>query len=750
MRLAQPAFFALALSLLGACLTSDEPGSTEGDELVQVDDGAEDLDGHDGLWIDDATGERRRRGRGHHGGGCGGPAQVCPPGESWVCYSGPAATDSVGACDRGIKTCNSAGTGYGACIGEILPTVEACDGIDNDCDGVVDDDCLCTAGAPSSCYDGPAGTEGVGTCQSGTQICDSDGSGHGACVGSIGPIAEICGDGLDNDCNGDVDQGCVCPPGELWVCYSGPSETDGVGACERGIKTCNADGLGYGPCVGETVPATESCNGIDDDCDGVTDEGCSACVPSPEVCGDGVDNDCDGTIDDGCVCAPGSGAACYDGPAGTEGVGTCSGGTSTCNADGTGYGACVGSVGPTVDVCGDGLDNDCDGSVDDGCVCAPGSGAACYDGPAGTEGVGVCAAGVQTCNGAGSGYGACVGSIGPSAELCSDGLDNDCDGVIDDGCVCAPDSAAACYDGPVGTAGVGVCAAGAQTCNATGTGYGACVGSIGPGPEVCGDGLDNDCDGVSDEGCVCAPGAGATCYDGPAGTAGVGVCAAGAQTCNADGTGYGACVGSVGPSPEVCGDGLDNDCDGVTDDSCVCEPDTTGSCYSGPAGTAGVGVCVAGARQCNATGTGFGVCVGAVGPGAEVCGDGLDNDCDGFVDEGCIGDRAWRDFNVNGVQNPGEPGAGGITFLLRTASGALVAVTTSNAAGVYYFSNIPPGAYRVEVVLPFGYGVTSPNLGGNDNLDSDFDGETMSTGLYTLPANGSITHIDIGLVGGPT
>ena len=54
------------------------------------------------------------------------------------------------------------------------------------------------------------------------------------------------------------------------------------------------------------------------------------------------------------------------------------------------------------------------------------------------------------------------------------------------------------------------------------------------------------------------------------------------------------------------------------------------------------------------------------------------------------------------------------------------------------------------MVLPFGYGVTSPNLGGNDNLDSDFDGETMSTGLYTLPANGSITHIDIGLVGGPT
>src|SRR6185295_16055943 len=108
-------------------------------------------------------------------------------------------------------------------------------------------------------------------------------------------------------------------------------------------------------------------------------------TPTPEVCGDNLDNDCDGVTDDGCVCSPGSAAPCYDGPGGTEGVGTCSAGVQFCNATGTAYGACTGSVTPVAEICGDNLDNDCDGTVDEGCVCTAGSTAACYSGPPSTE-----------------------------------------------------------------------------------------------------------------------------------------------------------------------------------------------------------------------------------------------------------------------------------------------------------------------------------------------------------------------------
>ena len=92
---------------------------------------------------------------------------------------------------------------------------------------------------------------------------------------------------------------------------------------------------------------------------------------------------------------------------------------------------------------------------------------ACYDGPAGTRGVGICADGTQTCiagaGGVGSDWGACAGGRLPEAETCNE-LDDDCDGVVDDGCVCRRGETRACYDGPAATAGVGICRAGTQAC----------------------------------------------------------------------------------------------------------------------------------------------------------------------------------------------------------------------------------------------------------------------------------------------
>ena len=134
-----------------------------------------------------------------------------------------------------------------------------------------------------------------------------------------------------------------------------------------------------------------------------------------------------------------------------------------------------------------------------------------------------------------------------------------------------------------------------------------------PEPETC-DGEDEDCDGRSDEGF----GVGAPC------AVGTGLCAAPGQVVCADGAAV--CAGQAGVAlVEVC-NGEDDDCDGQVDEALSSEP-----CYSGPAGTDGVGACRSGETACVGGGS---VCVDQARPGEERC-DGADRDCDGAVDEGC-------------------------------------------------------------------------------------------------------------------
>ncbi len=145
----------------------------------------------------------------------------------------------------------------------------------------------------------------------------------------------------------------------------------------------------------------------------------------------------------------------------------------------------------------------------------------------------------------------CIPATPNPSEGC-DGLDDDCDGDVDEGCSCVNQNTQPCYSGPPVTQNVGLCIGGTQTC--TNGAWGACAGETTPIPEQC-DGLDNDCDGSPDEG---DPNGGSAC---PTGLNGV--CAVGTQHCV---NGSLACQQNVQASAEQC-DGLDNNCDGGTDEN---------------------------------------------------------------------------------------------------------------------------------------------------------------------------------------
>ena len=283
------------------------------------------------------------------GGGGGG---ACVPASTEYCYTGPAGTEVSGLCKAGLKTCLSDGTGFGPCVGEVVPTEETCATAgDDDCDGLVNEDgpgCACVPGAVAPCYSGPAGTKDVGDCKGGTTTCNAQGTGYGVCIGEVTPTQETCALPGDEDCDGEVNEegtDCSCVPASTSSCYSGPANTLNVGACKGGMATCNAQGTGYGPCIGEVTPVLETCT-----------------LPG--------DEDCDGEVNEsgaGCACEPNSTESCYSGPSGTLGVGACKAGTRACNAQGTLWGPCVGEVLPQQEDCSTLIDESCTGPVGDAC-----------------------------------------------------------------------------------------------------------------------------------------------------------------------------------------------------------------------------------------------------------------------------------------------------------------------------------------------------------------------------------------------
>jgi hypothetical protein len=113
---------------------------------------------------------------------------------------------------------------------------------------------------------------------------------------------------------------------------------------------------------------------------------------------------------------------------------------------------------------------------------------------------------------------------------------------------------------------------------------------------------------------------------------------------------------------------------------------------------------------------------------------------------GSIGDRVWGDANGNGIQDAGENnGFAGVIVQLKNAAGAVIATTNTDANGNYLFTGLAAGNYYV--VFPNninGTIVTTPNVGADDNIDSDADQTTGQTGVITLAAGQAITNVDAG------
>nr|MBK7066523.1 hypothetical protein [Deltaproteobacteria bacterium] len=87
------------------------------------------------------------------------------------------------------------------------------------------------------------------------------------------------GNGIDDNCNGLVDEFCGCTPGEMRPCFPGARDRRGVGACTDGVARCTELAAWIGnECRGATIPVEETCNQRDDDCDGALDEGLSDCA----------------------------------------------------------------------------------------------------------------------------------------------------------------------------------------------------------------------------------------------------------------------------------------------------------------------------------------------------------------------------------------------------------------------------------------------------------------------------------------
>lgn len=301
-------------------------------------------------------------------------------------------------CRKGTQPC-PAGT-WGDCSGEVIPSLETCDGKDNDCNGEKDDKI-----PPQEFYtQEPTNKE---ACPPGLMGC-VNGQLQKIREETL-PSSENC-DNKDNNCDGSIDESvpfCGCSEGRqpaTEICNRIDDD------CDEKIDEDLVDATGRSTCrcANGASPQQESCNGVDDDCNGNIDDGLAT---AQEQC-NGRDDDCNGVVDD----MPPQEA--WTLPEHQQ-KGECRPVLRTCQNGN--WEETRAAISPSQEIC-DGKDNNCNGVDDDINMDS------CYTGEISTKNIGACHTGVKRCV---DGAEQCTGQIVETAELC-DSVDNDCDTKTDE------------------------------------------------------------------------------------------------------------------------------------------------------------------------------------------------------------------------------------------------------------------------------------------------------------------------------